>query len=102
MRGIALNVMEKIEMEEVDPILQPLPCSREAAVNRIQGKVDFSFQITSAGCIDSIQILNSPHELLSTEVIRVLEKTKCRWTPGSVNQIPVRTALSSSITFYLD
>ena len=45
-----------------------------ALENGIQGRVDFSFQITSEGCIDSMKIVNTPHKLLSREVIKVLEK----------------------------
>ncbi|MCK4853293.1 MAG: energy transducer TonB [Bacteroidales bacterium] len=38
---------------------------RDAAINGILGKVVFVFQINSVGCINSINIVESPHEALS-------------------------------------
>jgi TonB family protein len=75
---------------------------KDAAMKGIKGRVDFSFTVTPTGCIDSIKIDKSPHDLLSGAVIKVMEYTECEWIPGSINGNPVSMTLSSFINFKLE
>jgi TonB family protein len=86
----------------MDFVIENLRYPEDAAKKGIRGRVDFSFFITPVGCIDSIKIDNSPHDLLSREVIRVMEKTACEWIPGRFNGILVGMTLSSFINFKLE
>ncbi len=47
----------------------------------IFGEVNFKFHIDKVGCLDSIVIISSPHDVLSKEVKRSLSTLKCDWTP---------------------
>ncbi len=84
-----------------DFVTENIRYPKDAAMNGIKGRVDYSFKITQAGCIDSIKIVNSPDDLLSRAVIIVLEKTECKWIPGSIDGNYVSMTLISFITFNL-
>ncbi len=86
----------------MDYVTRNVRYPKDAAMNGIKGRVDFSFTITPTGCIDSIKIDKSPHDLLSRAVIKVLEYTECEWIPGSINGNPVSMTLSSFINFNLE
>lgn len=47
----------------------------------VAGRVTISFVVECDGSISNIQILQSPHQLLSDEVVRVVKSAK-GWTPG--------------------
>ena len=74
---------------------------RDAAIKGKQGRVDFVFQIDSVGCINSINIVESPHEALSEALIRALSKTNCDWIPASIDGKPVNSSLKSTFGFKL-
>jgi len=52
-----------------------------AIEHEISGVVEYKFHISMKGCLDSLLIINSPHEVLSREVKRVILSLKCDWTP---------------------
>ena len=52
-----------------------------AIEHEISGVVEYKFYIDSNGCLDSLFIINSPHEILSEEVKRAISTLKCNWTP---------------------
>ena len=52
-----------------------------AIEHEISGVVEYKFHINMNGCLDSLLIINSPHEVLSREVKRVILSLKCDWTP---------------------
>lgn len=64
----------------------------------IQGKVLASFVIEKNGRLTNIEILSSTDILFSKEVIRVL-KNSPQWSPGTVDDKPVRTGLTVPVTF---
>jgi TonB family protein len=47
----------------------------------ISGVVEYKFHISANGCLDSLLIINSPHEVLSREVKRAILSLKCDWAP---------------------
>jgi len=67
----------------------------------IEGTVVIAFQVNKKGCIDSLQVLNSPHEILSNASIKAVKKTKCKWTPGMNKGKPVDVWLTIPIYFKL-
>jgi len=73
-----------------------------ALENGWTGRVEFEFIISHKGCIDSVKVLSSPNINFTKEVIRVLEKTKCKWVPMSVNGYPVAARINSFVDFNLD
>ncbi len=52
-----------------------------AIEHEISGVVEYKFHISMNGCLDSLLIINSPDEVLSREVKRVILSLKCDWTP---------------------
>lgn len=64
-------------------ILQHMKYPEEARKRGISGQVLVSFVVTKNGAITQIEVLSSPHDLLTQEVIRVLRHTPDGgWTPG--------------------
>ena len=74
---------------------------REAAVEGIEGSVDFAFEIDSMGCINSIEIVQSPHELLSNALIKAISKTSCNWIPARIHGKVITSSLRSKFLFKL-
>ncbi len=66
--------------------------------DRIQGTVMTSFVIECDGQITNIEVTSSPHELLSKEVIRVLQLSP-RWEPIKLHGRKIRTKMSLPVTF---
>ena len=75
---------------------------RKANGDKYSGVVQFEFVVTQKGCIDSISIISSPHESLSKETIRVLEKTDCNWICGSINGEPSAIKIKSKTVFTME
>ncbi|TCD00381.1 energy transducer TonB [Pedobacter psychroterrae] len=53
------------------------------------GKINLSFVIDKDGSITDITVVESMHELLDAEAVRVLQRVP-RWKPGTQNGKPVR------------
>jgi TonB family protein len=70
--------------------------------NGIYGDVEVKFKINYKGCIDSIEVVRSPHIALSYAVTSVLKKTKCKWIPAKLNGVPVSAGLEFTTYFKLD
>lgn len=64
---------------------------QDAAAQGIDGRVVTGFTITPEGKLTDVQILKSPHESLSAEVMRILAMSP-EWTPGVKDgkNVPVR------------
>jgi len=75
---------------------------RAANGDTFSGEVKFEFLVTERGCIDSIRIISSPHEKLTKETIRVLEKTACKWISGSVNGEPKTLKIKSKVVYTIE
>lgn len=70
--------------------------------NGIYGDVKVRFKINHKGCIDSIEVVESPDISLSYAVTSVLKKTKCKWIPAKLNGSPVSVHLEFTTYFKLD
>lgn len=77
--------------------LQYPPAARSRG---IQGRVITKFVIEKDGSITDVQVLSSPHALLSAEAVRVLGKSP-KWLPGIQEGNPVRVAYTLPLTFSL-
>lgn len=73
---------------------------QEAIEQGIQGRVVVEFDVDKEGKVSNITVLNSPSELLSREVVRVME-TAPRWNPGMRNGEPVATRYALPLDFNL-
>lgn len=73
----------------------------EAAKNKIEGRVVVSFVIEKDGSISNIEIMRSPHKLLSEEGIRVI-KNMPKWEPGTQRGEKVRVKYVLPISFRLN
>lgn len=72
----------------------------QALKEKIQGTVVFSYVITTQGTIKSIDISESPHVLLSNEIIRVM-KLSGPWLPGMLDGSYKAMRMSKSYEFLI-
>lgn len=68
---------------------------------RIEGRVLAAFVIGKDGYIEEIEILESPNEQFSNEVIKMLKRSK-KWTPGFNAGKPVRVRCTMPVDFRID
>ena len=69
-----------------------------AQENNTQGRVLAQFTIDKSGSLTDVEILQSPDQSLSEEVIRVLY-TSPKWTPGEQRNIAVKVKYTLPIDF---
>lgn len=65
----------------------------------IEGVVHVKFYIEPDGRITIGEVIKSPSEKLSKEVIRVIRSSKGKWTPREVRGVPQRTAYVYKINY---
>lgn len=70
----------------------------EAAKNGIKGKVVAKFVIDRKGKVKNLEIIQSVHELLDQEALRVI-RLMPKWTPGEQNGKKVNVMFSLPINF---
>lgn len=110
----ALSKEERVEV----PIIKPLPTfigdqnafvkflasqlryPREAKRRGVQGRVLVSFWVDKTGQVGEIEIQSSPSDILSDEVIRLIELSP-KWEPANMNGENIGAWLSFAITFQL-
>ncbi|MEA2042625.1 MAG: TonB family protein [Bacteroidota bacterium] len=81
-------------------ILNHLQYPPKAKAKKIQGRVYLSFTIETDGTINKIQIINSSHQLLNKEAVRIVAGMP-QWIPAEYNAIAVNTQHTISIIFKL-
>lgn len=64
----------------------------------IEGRVIVSFVVDKDGSIDDIKTIQSPHELLSAEAIRVISSMP-KWIPAKLNGKTIRSRFNLPIMF---
>jgi periplasmic protein TonB len=67
----------------------------------IQGRVITKFIVNEEGNIEDIKIIKSIHPLLDAESIRVIQNMP-QWTPGKINNIPVKSYFTLPCSFKLE
>ncbi|RYD74260.1 MAG: TonB family protein [Sphingobacteriales bacterium] len=72
----------------------------EAVKNQISGTVYCSFVVDTAGKLQEIKVISSPHYSLSDEAMRILRYSP-KWIPASVLGDPVRVRYNVAINFKL-
>lgn len=70
-----------------------------SAARGVAGQVHVRFYIEPDGKVTIGEVLSSPDEKLSREVIRVIKASKGHWVPGRVRGVPQRTAYEYRINF---
>lgn len=73
---------------------------QEAAASDIQGRVHVKFVVEKDGSVTRGEIIKSPHESLSNEVLRLINKMP-KWSPGRNNGVTVRCYYYLPVTFRL-
>jgi TonB family protein len=73
---------------------------REAERKEIEGKVVVRISVNEKGLVDDVQILSSPHDLLSEACIEGLKTW--RFAPVLENGSPIKFQLNQSFPFQLD
>jgi TonB family protein len=71
-----------------------------ARENNITGRVIVTFIVEKDGSLSDLKVLQSPHESLSEEALRVM-KLSPRWRPGMQRGRPVRVQFSVPVAFAL-
>lgn len=79
-----------------DNIKYPAICSEAG----IQGRVIVSFVVNKDGSIEQVELLNSVHERLDAEALRVV-KLMPAWTPGEMQGHAVRAKFNLPVMFRL-
>lgn len=72
----------------------------EAVRDEISGKVVVRFAVCADGQLCDYEIMESPHESLSAESIRII-KSMPRWEPATKNGQPVKVMYSLPIVYQL-
>lgn len=65
----------------------------------LQGTEVIQFTVTTEGQITDFMVINSVSPEIDLEVIRILEVTSGKWTPGTVNGEPVAMTKEVSVDF---
>ena len=73
---------------------------KEAKQKRITGRVMVAFVVERDGTLSNIEVLSSPHESLSTEVVRVMNMSP-KWKPAKQHGEVVRVRLLLPVIFNL-
>jgi len=71
---------------------------KKALDGNISGKVYVQFIVEKTGKLSNITIMRSPHELLSTEAIRLM-KLMPKWEPGRIGDDAVRMKFALPLNF---
>ncbi|MCB9223785.1 MAG: energy transducer TonB [Crocinitomicaceae bacterium] len=66
----------------------------------IQGMVYVQFEVATSGAISNVKVVQSPHEDLSKEAMRVVRKMP-KWIPGEQAGKKVRTRFTLPVNFVL-
>ena len=74
---------------------------KEALENNISGRVYIQFVVEKTGELSNINIMRSPHDVLSAEAIRLI-KLMPKWEPGRIGDEAVRMRFALPISFTLD
>lgn len=72
----------------------------EAAKQGIQGRVTVKFIVEKDGSVSNIEVMRTPHQILSQEAIRIVEMMP-KWEPGKQRGENVRVWYVMPITFRL-
>ncbi len=95
------DVMPKfVGMEFSQWVMEKIQYPEEVYHNGIGGKVIASFVVETNGELSNIEILDSPDQRLSEEVVHVLEKSP-HWKPGEIAGQPVRVRKMVPVDFQL-
>lgn len=68
---------------------------------RIEGRVLVAFVIGKDGRIEEIEIIDSPNDKFSEEVVKVLKRSK-KWAPGSNAGLPARVRFTMPVDFRIN
>jgi TonB family protein len=80
---------------------QRLIYPKEAIENNISGVVTVKYVVERDGSVSNIEIIGSPHKLLSDEAVRVVGLSP-KWTPGTQKGRPVRVYYILPLQFKLE
>lgn len=69
-----------------------------ALEHRVEGTVYVSFNVEEEGTLTNVQIVETPHKILSEEVLRIV-KLMPKWKPATNNGKPVKYSMKMPITF---
>lgn len=75
------------------------PLRRAFTEKGVEGVVHVRFYIEPDGRIAIGEVVQSPDERLTKEVLRVIRSSKGKWTPRKVRGVPQRTAYEYGVNF---
>lgn len=73
---------------------------KEAAKQKIQGRVIVRFVVSKDGKIKDAKVIKKVHYLLDQEALRIINSMP-DWSPGSINDKPVNVFFTVPINFRL-
>ena len=87
-----LQVAIRIVTYVVDGKQSPFVGRYDARYAKVGGVVRVKFYIEPTGRVVIGEVLQSPDEQLTKEVLRAIRASKGKWTPRKVDGVPQRTA----------
>ena len=75
---------------------------QSAVQNRISGRIQIYFEISSTGQVVNVQVLKGLTTELDNEVVRVILSSNGLWTPGRQRGRPVKVQFNFPINFVLN
>lgn len=79
-----------------DRLIYPVECKKL----NIEGTVELSFRVGVNGKLEDVNVIKSPHYLLSVEALRIIEESP-DWTPGISHNQVIATRYTIPIIFKL-
>jgi tetratricopeptide (TPR) repeat protein len=64
-----------------------------------EGTEVIRFVVTPRGEVKNLVVINSVSQIIDLEMLRILEITNGKWTPGTVNNVPVAMEKEISVVF---
>lgn len=74
----------------------------QAAENNIQGIVLVEFIIMEDGSFEGPKIIESAHPILDKEAIRAIKSIPSKWTPGYIDNKPVRVSFTFPLNYMVN
>lgn len=103
---MALVSCDKPQTQKKDVIIEAIPVvtiapayPRQAALDKIEGKVSIQFTVSVEGTVMDPKIVSPPSKIFDREALRAIIKYK--FIPKRINNVPVESLVIQMIDFKL-
>lgn len=82
-------------------VLRSMEYPVEAQERGIQGEVFLEFVVMENGEVEGLKVIKGAHPILDKEAYSLIKKMPSKWTPGYINDTPVRVVFTFPIVYIL-